>query len=352
MTERIVYILGAGFSAPLGLPVMSEFLLRSKDLYFTDTERYAHFASVFKTIDRMAKAKNYYAVDLFNIEEILSLLEMEDYVGTSAHKDAYLTYLRDVVMAFTPLFVERPQEAAWQDFVVSETPGVSDYAAFTASVFGLKLVRSREAGQIFFATGRCKDTPTYGIITLNYDLILEHTASLLNSVLSPSPKLRFAPSIEELDRGGTVALAKLHGSVEPLTIIPPTWNKVANEEVKNAWRLAYRLLAEATQIRFMGYSLPISDTYVRYLLTSAVLESSHLKAIDSICQDNGGVKTRYKNLNTFYKFRFADCNIRRYLEALRKVAARSRRTDGAVASIEFDHLELIHSQAMENKLEV
>jgi hypothetical protein len=29
--EKVTYILGAGFSAPLGLPVMGDFLLKSKD---------------------------------------------------------------------------------------------------------------------------------------------------------------------------------------------------------------------------------------------------------------------------------------------------------------------------------
>jgi len=31
--ERVVYILGAGFSAPLGLPVMNDLMIKAKDLY-------------------------------------------------------------------------------------------------------------------------------------------------------------------------------------------------------------------------------------------------------------------------------------------------------------------------------
>ncbi len=38
--QRVAYLLGAGFSAPLGLPVMSNFLAKAKDLYFEDQERY------------------------------------------------------------------------------------------------------------------------------------------------------------------------------------------------------------------------------------------------------------------------------------------------------------------------
>ena len=40
--ERVVYLLGAGFSAPLGLPVMSNFLEKSKYMYFEESENEEH----------------------------------------------------------------------------------------------------------------------------------------------------------------------------------------------------------------------------------------------------------------------------------------------------------------------
>lgn len=43
VTDKVVYLFGAGFSAPLGLPVMSNFLMKSKDLYVSDPERYRTF---------------------------------------------------------------------------------------------------------------------------------------------------------------------------------------------------------------------------------------------------------------------------------------------------------------------
>ena len=42
VTDRGVYIVGAGFSAPLGLPVMSNFLMKSKDMYPLDPERFGY----------------------------------------------------------------------------------------------------------------------------------------------------------------------------------------------------------------------------------------------------------------------------------------------------------------------
>ena len=81
--ERVVYLLGAGFSAPLGLPVMSNFLMKSKDMYSEDPDRYSHFKKVFDRIREMSVCKNYYKADLFNIEEVLSILEISGSSGLS-----------------------------------------------------------------------------------------------------------------------------------------------------------------------------------------------------------------------------------------------------------------------------
>ena len=78
--EKVTYILGAGFSAPLGLPVMQDFLAKSKDLYFSDPRRYRHFQRVFELVRNLSITKNYFDADLFNIEEILSILEMQVFV--------------------------------------------------------------------------------------------------------------------------------------------------------------------------------------------------------------------------------------------------------------------------------
>ena len=51
--EKVCYILGAGFSAPLGLPVMTNFLARAKDLYAQEPERFEYFQDVFDLIKDM-----------------------------------------------------------------------------------------------------------------------------------------------------------------------------------------------------------------------------------------------------------------------------------------------------------
>lgn len=347
MREKIVYFLGAGFSVPIGLPAMSNFLNRSKDLYFSDPEKYKNFDGIFKVIDSMAKAKNYYAVDLFNIEEILSLLEMEDYVGSSTHKEGYLCYLRDVILALTPEFKLATNHHQPVNHIFTLDLEVDNYVTFLANLFGLTWVLQDD--EIFKSAGN-QDAPEYGVISLNYDLVIENSLKLIHARLAAKvgEYLKFAKTREELEGGDCLAFAKLHGSVEPMTIIPPTWNKVASEEVRKSWSLAYALLADATQIRFLGYSLPTTDNYVRYLLESAVLKSRHLKRIDVICLDDvqKTVESRFRSAITFHGLRFYSGDIRRYLSQIRGLTRSNtlQREPGRI--MKFDKIENFHEHFM------
>jgi len=78
--DKVVYLLGAGFSAPLGLPVVSNFRVKSYELFARDPTKFAHFQEVFDRINELSRIKNFYDANLFNIEEILSLLEMEHHL--------------------------------------------------------------------------------------------------------------------------------------------------------------------------------------------------------------------------------------------------------------------------------
>ena len=95
--EKVVYLLGAGFSAPLGLPVVSNFLGKSRDLYFRNKVKYEYFLKVFKMIDDLHKIKNYYDADFFNIEEILSVLEMRNLLSEKYSKDLFRNFIADVI---------------------------------------------------------------------------------------------------------------------------------------------------------------------------------------------------------------------------------------------------------------
>ncbi len=129
-------------------------------------------------------------------------------------------------------------------------------------------------------------------MTLNYDLVLEKLCELICSVTNI--EMAFCTDQKNLDDKwiGSPYLAKLHGTVESAKVIPPTWNKGLHSGMTEVWQLAYKLLSTATQIRVIGYSLAETDSYVRYLLKSAIMEARNFKQIDVMCLDpEGGVRS-------------------------------------------------------------
>ncbi|HEX6901709.1 MAG TPA: SIR2 family protein [Thermoanaerobaculia bacterium] len=346
--ERIVYLLGAGFSAPLGLPVMSNFLEKSKDLYFSDPQRYRYFEDVLNAIAKMSVVKNYYSTDLFNIEEILSVLAMQQNLRGRRLKKAFLAYIADVISYYTPIFL--PTEnlpSNWQDriFASAGHPG-SLYGAFVANLIQLRVSPAEIEGMFRASSFQESDAiyvqesdATYGIITLNYDLILERFLDYIETAFVNTGILRFASNC--LDGG--VPLAKLHGSVDTGIMVAPTWNKTLARNLLPAWKTAFQLLAKANHIRIIGYSLPTADAYIKYLLRAAAIESPHLKKIDVLCRDDrkGSVRARYEEFIDFANFRFVNGNVVDYLRP--NVFTRIQRADSReLRAIEFRGLEAGH----------
>jgi len=334
--EKVVYILGAGFSAPLGLPVMDNFYSKSKDMYLNDLEKYSYFKDVIKKIDELSKIKNYYKTDLFNIEEILSILEMERHAsGKKTHKDI-IKYIKHVIIHHTPqeneifstlykhediLFLNN-----WQELIFGNNLWKL-YGMFFSNLQNLKFQPTQNFSNSDQSRSHiiCKTNEDtffkYSIITLNYDLIPEIFCNILNEYFNKEGGQQFywEKEYKKDDIVWSVPyLAKLHGCITS-TIIPPTWNKSASKKIVSAWKIAYKLLSDANHIRILGYSLPITDSYVKYLLKSAVLQAENLKSIDILCIDNdGSVKKRYEEFIEFKNKRFRNKDLNLYLENIYK----------------------------------
>ena len=320
--KKVVYILGAGFSAPLGIPVMATFLTRAKDLYSAFPDKFGYFMDIFTRIDFLSKAKNYLQCDLFNIEEILSILEMQSYVGDTDFTDQFTRFIADVITACTPMFPDykRPENPErFEEGIFSAGDHRSTlllYGNFLATTLGLEF---EDAGPD--APPRCscpdKDRTRYGFISLNYDMVLENLLAHLNqNYACPQPFVTTTSpeGHDAYDNAYRFSLAKLHGSIEPPSIVPPTWNKTRREEVQNAWRLAHDLVSQANYVRILGYSLPKTDVYMKYLLTTGIIDSLNMKGIDVVCLDpDGSVCQRYTEMIDFTHFRFKNENMEKYL---------------------------------------
>lgn len=348
MVERVTYILGAGFSAPAGLPVMANFLLRSKDLYFEDPGRYRHFEHVFKTIQQLSVTKNYYDSDLFNIEEILSIIEMQAFLEGRKLKKAIIDYIIDVVEHYTPVFkpYQRELPSNWYQFMFGGDKIAEIYGCFAATILGLKFEEKKERPRKLLASKIEGRNIYYSVISLNYDLLLENCANFINKNYISESIFEFNNDSEIKD-WSIPPLLKLHGSAASRIIVPPTWKKGTQPKIENTWKKAYQVLEQTNHIRFFGYSLPDSDSYVSYLLKSAVVNSPHLKSIDVISLDESGdVKRRYDKFVLYNNYRFRDGDIIDYLSQLRESYNKESVEKRMNSPKLFDRLERIHESFM------
>ena len=304
----------------------------------------------------MSVSKNYYNTDLLNIEEILSILDMQSFLEESGKslKPVFIDYIKAVIEFYTPQNPLRDPNKLpgnWHGFLFD--PKWNGHGLFILNLLRLSIrnqrgVNSNNTPFSRFLVERCTDDDfRYSALTLNYDCVLESFCKSFTTLYQPTKPVEFQRGEYE-DLWNTPTLAKLHGCVQEGCIVPPTWNKGAHKDIIPAWRKAYFLLQEANHIRFVGYSLPAADTYVKYLLKSAALTSPHLKTIDVICHDpTGAVKARYDEFVDFSFYRFANSKTEDYLAAVYSpYEFKYVKSFSHDDKVEFRQLEDVHDQFM------
>lgn len=324
--EYVVYILGAGFSAPLGLPLVANFIEKARDQYAADAKRFSHFRKVFDRMNLLARVRTAYHAPLHNIEEVLSLMEMQDTLANGQSRRQLEQFIVDVVNHHTPQLApsEGLNHGNWHNFAFAVEHGWDGYLRFVAGLFRLAVQDNRRVSdgatrfhEHITPESPRGNTPEYAVITLNYDRVLELCASHLDDILGVGIGFALGDAVEAKGLWRHVPLAKLHGDVGSGRIVPPTWSKGRNREVVPSWRRAYQVLAGATQIRVLGYSLAESDTYVRYLLKTAALQSERLKRFDVACLDvDGSVHERFARFVDLPGFRFVSARTETFLAAV------------------------------------
>lgn len=308
--DRVTYVIGAGFSAPLGLPVMSNFLAKSKDLFYSDPGRFPDFEKVFEEIKRLSYAKNFYSTDLLNIEEILSIQEMNEFLEGRRLSADFSKYIIDTIDAYTPQFEDFSRASNWYNNVFNQGKSAELLGLFTASILGVAFNTDRSLGPTKLIPETERRT-RYSIISLNYDMVIENYADFLSESFGMLGGYQNLLETEGYDSTWEKCnLAKLHGSAHTGDIIPPTWAKGTHPSIIKTWKIANSILKDSNHIRFIGYSLPVADSYLKYLLKSAVIDTSNLKSLDVICMDgDSSVQKRYQDFFALNNFRFKNASI-------------------------------------------
>src|SRR6267378_4692717 len=349
---KVVYLVGAGFSAPLGLPVMRDFVMKSKDMLASHPKEFGHFENIFALIKDMNAAKSYYGADLFNIEEILSILEMSERVGGRSTK-RFIKYIVDVIEFYTPPQPETDPSRLpgnWYDYPITKKTEWTPYLFFASSLLSVRLRQdSSVSNRQFHADPALKVDAAYSVVTLNYDLVFESLAKFLGTFFSDGARFNFQTDFSARPSKNMLLtpLAKLHGTIDDNSVIAPTWNKTISKRMIATWSEAHKCLQTANELRIIGYSLPVADAYIKYLLKSAVIDSDHLKHIDIVCRDSdGATRARYKDFITFKYARFANSPVEGYLETLKQRTI-ARRMDNQ--QMDFNQLETAHEDFFANE---
>ena len=112
---RVVYFLGAGFSKPIGIPTLGEFIQAARGQQ-GEREDFHYFGPLLELIEGLHKAGSYFKSDLRNIEEVLSLLEADAFVSDPTLKERFKKFICAVIKYHTPVFQPMPGNlpANWQ----------------------------------------------------------------------------------------------------------------------------------------------------------------------------------------------------------------------------------------------
>jgi hypothetical protein len=359
--ENVVYILGAGFSAPLGIPTLRNFWEKSKAMIRDDNTTYGYFTDLLAKMSETVRAANYFQYENWNIEEALSMLEISETLESSETLQQFKQYICDVVNFFTKKnefqanFDRYRFPNNWFDLIFGQSELHQSYGHFVASLHNLRMtVDSADSGRgqsvRWVSTEKLGiNDVKYSIVTLNYDCVLENITTSINANYRPIQFNAHFRGVTDVPNEPTDRpyLLKLHGSAMEGEIIFPTFNKgLYMNQIPQSWRIAYNVLKQATQVRIVGYSLPESDAYIKYLLKAAISHSSNVDRIDILCLDDekNTVEDRYERFVSYKNRHFKNASIELYLRNLLVMKHLEQNKQNNETILFFDRLEQAHQR--------
>ncbi len=309
--SRTVCILGAGASKQAGAPLMREFIDAAWDKGLV-----REFPLVFDAIHQLAGAQAYGWVDRRNLEAVFAAFEMAKQLGV-------LGDLRPRSLSRLPDMMARLIERTLVESI--RFPTTERGHLLPPRIY-----------QDFLA--RIKDLDEVSLLTFNYDLCLDF--ALAQRGITPDYGFDHAPANDQ-----TMRLLKLHGSLgwwhcpkcrkvtrfNPATpihsratrmnsdavfdpslnaanrtccgkmidrplVVPPTWSKSEHHrKVVPVWQAAAKELQTAENIIVIGYSLPETDQFFRYLYALGTASPTRIRLL-RVIDPSDTVRTRFETL--------------------------------------------------------
>ena len=299
--DPAVFVLGAGFSKAAGHPLMAEFAdrvieLTSNQSSLLKPEERARFQKVLDYRWQTSRVYRYLNLDLDNLENLFSIIDME---SSLADSDSEARTLREDLIF---VLVKTLELTLARDSTFEDAIRASKQASDSTEVRRRRSQSSNPLWQYVEFAKRLRAHDT--IITFNYDTVVED--SLLASGVGPNygfgqhewkevsselPVLKLHGSVNFVsdDSGATARVIdqeflelttdRYYSEGVPL-LIPPTWNKGALVgTMQQIWAKASAAIREASHIRFIGYSLPDTDLSFRYLLATSLSKNHDLRSV-------------------------------------------------------------------------
>lgn len=325
-----VFILGAGASHEDGAPLMSDFLVKARELHRSPPQGIGLNSSAFDDVFRaVGELQGIFAksnLDLENIETLFGLIEMSQLLGKLGGRDKEsIANLRLSLITLIVQTLELKMPCQVTDTVVNPHRNYND------------LVKTF---QDYLNQPHSLGASNISVLSFNYDLGLEIALS--------KSRIPFDYCLEGPPQANAIPYMKLHGSINwghctkcnevtaipvgdvghqitpghtrlayysigsgisnwkhcdlnlagPPVIVPPSWNKGAfHDQMGRVWRQARNELETAESIYVIGYSLPETDLFFRYLFSLGTQSDVHLKRMWVVNPDgSGAVEQRFREL--------------------------------------------------------
>jgi len=322
--SEIVIILGAGASRNLGGPLMDDFLQIAKTLLRSGRcEGYEQdFKRVFDARDALQQVHPKAKLGLDNLEEVFGAFEMANLLKQLPGTDA--DAIDQVSVSMKRLITKTLEESVLNP--LPKVKGNDPYIKFGKIIKELNSKTRRAA-----------------VITFNYDVVIDvafHTAGVpfdycltgdttiatrllklhgsLNWTKCSKPDCRaivpwscdryferWPPDATEEESGKVQIATRIPSAIlhhcsivvdnEPV-IVPPIWNKTEHHHgLASVWHTAAQELRDAEQIFVIGFSLPPTDTFFKYLYALSTVSTHRLERF-CVLDPNQEVHNRFREL--------------------------------------------------------
>lgn len=306
-----ILILGAGASKKAGAPLMADFLDVAHELWKTGQvpEHEESFRAVFTGIAMLQRVHSKSDLDIQNLESVFASFEMAQTLKTfGTYNSEEISRLMGAMRVVIVKTIEKTMAYPRSGSTISAP---EPYLALAALV---KVLREE-----------ARPRHSVALMTFNYDLAADY-ALLLKQI-----PIDYALGPDSSDGGESIPMLKLHGSINwgwceecnrivpwmlrdyvsnmqwdvfpettairmPLgsqlqsmrghghelqpdpVLVPPTWNKSEYRvQVASVWARAAKELSDAENIFILGYSLPRTDEFFRYLYALGTVGDVPLK---------------------------------------------------------------------------